>query len=264
MWHWLAFLPRVPQHDLGADGHPRPGSFMPPVGLPRRMFAGGNLRVDRPLAVGALLERRSTVTAVERKSGRTGELCFVTVRHSLSDEAGGAVEETQEIVYLEAAQAASSAASPADSSAASPATSPAGGHSGAPGEQTPLADVADDWPLRLRIEMTPTLLFRFSALTYNAHRIHYDRDWATGVEGYEGIVVHGPLQAIALGELCRRRPARLELSGFSFRARRAAFAGGEMSFLGHRDGGSVALRAVDATGRTTMEAEATLRRDEAR
>jgi 3-methylfumaryl-CoA hydratase len=237
LWHWLAFLPRTPQRDLGDDGHPRPGSFMPPA-EGRRMFAGGHLVLDGGLRVGAELRRRSEVTAVEQKEGRSGRLQFVTVTHQLhpAQSGGPAVTDVQDIVYRP----------PAPPAAAGAASAP-----------DPTADAGRwDWGFELRPD--PTLLFRFSALTYNAHRIHYDRTYATEVEGYPGLVVHGPLQAIALAELCRRNLPDRPLRSFRFRALRPAFDGRPLQVVGRADGEDrIALAVVDDAGSTTMQADAT-------
>jgi 3-methylfumaryl-CoA hydratase len=187
------------------------------------------------LQVGGVLQRRSTVTSVEEKKGRSGDLVFVKVVHEVTDEGGGRLTEEQDIVY----RAATTAGSPA------------------PAE--PVAVPDRDWPWRWQLEIDPTLLFRFSALTYNAHRIHYDRDYATGVEGYPGLVVHGPLQAVALAELCRRHdPA--PLVEFSFRGVQPAFDDGPLRLRGRLDGHQVVLRAFDRHGRITTEAQAVLQR----
>jgi 3-methylfumaryl-CoA hydratase len=237
LWHWMAFLPRVPQAELGADGHPRVGAFLPPVPFPRRMFAGGRLEFGGPARVGEPLERESRVTSVEEKHGRSGALMFVTVRHEI--RAGGqvAITEQQDLVYR----------------------GEAGGGGGAtPGAAPAEAEEQWEWDWSLPIE--PTLLFRFSALTYNAHRIHYDRPYATTVEGYPGLVVHGPLQAVTLAELCRRHRSDRPLRAFRFRAVSPAFDDGPIRLRGRTDAGGaeVTLRASDHHGATTMQSSATL------
>jgi 3-methylfumaryl-CoA hydratase len=255
LWHWLAFLPRVPQRDLGADGHPRLGGFMPPVELPRRMFAGGWFEFEAPAPIGEPLERESRVTSVEEKSGRSGALVFVKVRHEVRAAGRLAVVEEQDIVYRgETAPATPKppAAAPAPAAAVAPAAAAARGRGAA---RPPAAPGQWSWDLPI----DPTLLFRFSALTYNAHRIHYDRRYATEVEGYPGLVVHGPLQAVALAELCRRRSDR-PLGTFRFRAVSPAFDDGPVHLHGtpDPDSGSVALTASDDHGTATMQATATL------
>ena len=225
LWHWVA-LPRwSPSSVLGLDGHPARGSFLPPVELPRRMFAGGAVTFHAPVRVGDVVRREAAVTAVEHKQGRSGELVVVTVVTRLS--AGGrlAVEETQDLVYRgEGARSA-----PAPVAELAPAA--------------PLAR-AGEWAWSFRTD--PTLLMRFSAATANAHRIHYDHPYATAVEGYPGLVVHGPLMTLALAEV-----ARLE-----------GVAGGRVRRLAHRNlaplfcGAPATLRrtSVDtAEGTTTIQ-----------
>ena len=234
LWHWLAFLPRVPQRELDADGHPRRGGFLPPVELPRRMFAGGRFSFVRPVRVGERLTRLSRVASVEEKEGRSGRLVFVTVRHEIGP-AGGAVSiiEEQDLVYR--------------------------GPSG-PVREPPPAGEDDAWRWALDIAVDATLLFRFSALTYNAHRIHYDRTYATDVEGYPGLVVHGPLQAVALAELCRRHAGDRALASFSFRGVRPLFDNdATLKLRGGEEDGRALLVAAGA-GAPTMEAEAALAR----
>jgi 3-methylfumaryl-CoA hydratase len=187
LWHWVA-LPRwAASGGLGADGHPRRGSFLPPVALPRRMFAGGEIRFHAPLLVGSTVRRVAEVVSVQEKNGRSGALVVVDVRIRLFGETNElAIEETQNLIYREAAPVSDRPAELPSAEAA------------VPGK--PLHRAADNaWELRT----DPSLLARFSAATANAHRIHYDWPYATGVEGYPGLVVHGPLQAIALAEIHR-------------------------------------------------------------
>jgi 3-methylfumaryl-CoA hydratase len=241
LWHWLAFLPRVAQRELGDDGHPRTGRFLPPV-QGRRMFAGGRLTFTGPLPVGRPLHRRSTVASTEEKAGRSGRLVFVTVAHDIGSGHGDlAVSETQDLVYRP--------------------VPPPGGTTGAGSASGAEADIDPDagWDWAFDLVPDAPLLFRFSALTYNAHRIHYDRPYATGVEGYPGLVVHGPLQAVALAELCRRHLPDRALATFGFRALRPAFDGNRLRLRGRITGaGAVTLTAFDHHGQPTMQAEATL------
>jgi 3-methylfumaryl-CoA hydratase len=200
------------------------------------MFAGGRIQLGRPALVARPLHRTSSVTSVTEKSGRSGDLVFVEVTHQLSAGGGPLVTEVQDLVYR--GQTAGPAAA-------------------APPEQD---DGSWDWEEELATD--PTVLFRFSALTYNAHRIHYDRPYATDVEGYPGLVVHGPLQAVALAELCRRHLPERRVTSFAFRARRPAFDGAPLRLRGRLvddDDGKVELVAVDATGHPTMTAEVSLR-----
>ena len=262
LWHWLAFLPRVPQRELGEDGHPRVGTFLPPIGLGRRrMYAGGQFELGGALPVGATLQRESVVSSVEEKSGRSGSLVFVTVRHELRAPSGSsagpaAVVEHQDLVYR---------AMPAPPAGGAPAAETTDG-----GPPDPEAE--QDWTWTWTLSPDPTLLFRFSALTYNAHRIHYDRTYATTAEGYPGLVVHGPLQAVALAELCRRFLPHRRLTSFRFRALRPAFDGHALRFCGRLaaaaraggpDGGegegeAIDLAAIDHEGHVTMRASARL------
>lgn len=187
LWHWVA-LPRwSPSHILDTDGHPRRGDFLPPIRLPRRMFAGGEVQLPGRLLVGQSLRREAAVIAVSEKQGRSGALVIVDVRIRLYHLDGDlAVEEVQHLVYREAAAGGGRSAEPPG--AAAP-------HPGAP-----LYQINDDeWELRT----DASLLMRFSAATANAHRIHYDWPYATQVEGYPGVVVHGPLQTLALAEIHR-------------------------------------------------------------
>jgi 3-methylfumaryl-CoA hydratase len=169
--HWCLAPPIAPITAVGADGHAAKGEFLPPVPLPRRMWAGGTIETVSPLCEGDLVTRRSTIGDISYKEGRTGPLCFVAVDHEIATERGVALRERHNIVYREAA-----------SPGAQPAPTPA------PAEPQP-ADLT--WT----VEASPVLLFRYSAITFNGHRIHYDHPYVTGVEGYDGLVVHGPIQA---------------------------------------------------------------------
>jgi 3-methylfumaryl-CoA hydratase len=190
LWHWVYLLDRPAQADLGPDGHPVRGTLPAPPGPGRRrMFAGGRVRTRGPLRCGTPATRHSSVLAVTEKQGRSGHLTFVTVSHRV--EQGGAlvVDEEQDIVYRDAvATTGDTAADDASGAAAAP-------------ESTVVPPGEDEW----EIEVSPVLLFRFSALTYNAHRIHYDRDYCRDVEGYPGLLTHGPLQALAMAEAARAR-----------------------------------------------------------
>lgn len=186
LWHWLAVPTWSTSGTLGADGHPRRGSFLPPIDLPRRMFAGGEVRLHAPITIGSTLRREAEVTAVEHKSGRSGELVVVTTRTRLFDGSTLCLDERQDLIFRGAAERDPDAP---------PASAP---RSSVPG--VPLRAVAaGEWELHT----DPSLLMRFSAATANAHRIHYDWPYATGVEGYPGLVVHGPLMTLALAETAR-------------------------------------------------------------
>ncbi|HYH30816.1 MAG TPA: MaoC family dehydratase N-terminal domain-containing protein [Pseudonocardia sp.] len=203
LWHWLHLLDHPGQRELGDDGHPVAGAFLPPIPDRRRMFAGGRLTVRSPLPIGEEVVRRSSVVEVAPKSGRSGAMVFVTVRHELLRDGEVAVVEEQDLAYR---------------------SQVAGTARGLPAE---LPVVGEHTPGRwhLRLDPTPALLFRFSALTYNAHRIHYDAPYVTEVEGYPGLVVHGPLLALLMLELPRRHAPDVGIERFEFRLRRPAFAG---------------------------------------
>jgi 3-methylfumaryl-CoA hydratase len=225
--HWCLAPPIVPNSGTGADGHPARGDFLPPVPLPRRIWAGGAIRFLAPIRVGDTVRRHSTVRDVTLKEGRSGTLVFVTVEHSFLGPDGTAVEERQDIVYREpsgAAPAAGTPALPADVVAA--------------------------------FDPSPLALFRYSAVTFNGHRIHYDRTYAMEVEGYGGLVVHGPLQATLLANFAARHlgrpPAR-----FTYRGVRPLIdTEGPLELrLWPADNG-VRLATVGADGLARMEAEA--------
>ena len=201
LWHWFYLLDHPAQAGIGADGHPVAGPFLPPIPGRRRMFAGGRLRQDAPIPVGAELSSRSAVTNVEVKSGRSGDLAFVTVRHELAAGSVPVGVEEQDIVYRSEPEGA------APRRVSRP---PEGVH--AP---------AGEW--RAELATGPVLLFRFSALTYNGHRIHYDRPYATQAEGYPDLVVHGPLLALLALELPRINAPEQVVRSLGYRLKRPAF-----------------------------------------
>jgi 3-methylfumaryl-CoA hydratase len=237
--HWLYFLPAARQSELGADGHALRGGFLPPVPLPRRMWAGGRLQFHHPLRVGDEVTRTSTIQQVDAKAGRSGPLVFVTVRHEIANAHGTALSEEHDIVYREA-----------------PPAGPAGAAWSAPAPQAAPAD-AD---FSRDIAPDPVLLFRYSALTFNGHRIHYDRKHVTEVEGYPGLVVHGPLIATLLVDLLRGERPQAELAHFGFTAVRPLFEPRGFRVCGREEpGGGFALWASDAQGLLAMRAEARVR-----
>ncbi|MFY7854874.1 MAG: FAS1-like dehydratase domain-containing protein [Rubrivivax sp.] len=238
--HWLYFLPQALQRDIGDDGHPRRGDFLPPVPLPRRMWAGGRFVFHRPLVVGQAATRHSTVTAVDAKMGRSGLLVFVTVQHDVEDAEGAVLTEWHDIVYREAPQPG--AAATADQKVAVP------------------ADAAPVPSFRRTLAPDPVLLFRYSALTFNGHRIHYDRSHCRDVEGYPGLVVHGPLMATMLVDLLRRHRPEAVLERFAFKALHPVFDTAPLTLCGAEAGNDTwRLWVADDTGRTTMQAEAVTR-----
>jgi 3-methylfumaryl-CoA hydratase len=237
-FHWTLFPPLARQSELGRDGHQKRGGFLPPVVLPRRMWAGGRLAFHAPLFVGEEIRRISEIERVQEKRGKSGRLVFVLVRHRLSGAAGLAIEEEHDIVYREAPT---------------------------PGAEAPAADAGAEPAPRgeWRREIVPddVLLFRYSALTFNGHRIHYDRRYATAEEGYPGLVVHGPLIATLLLDLLRRRLPEAEVARFAFRALRPTFDTGPFAVDGAPGGkpGHYRLWSIDHGGATAMEADAWVR-----
>lgn len=233
LWQWFYFLPKAPQSRLGPDGHPERGGFMPPIDLPRRMFAGARMTFHRPLIIGRPARRDAVIRDVSQKTGRSGTLAFVTVGYTFVQDGETCLEEEQDIVYRE------------------------------PGAPLPRPEPKDlpappagAWSKRVAPD--PTLLFRFSALTFNGHRIHYDRPYATHVEGYPGLVVHGPLTAILLMELVRHNAGR-PVTAFEFRGRAPLFDlfPFRVAAVPAADG-TVALEALGPDATAAMTAKATL------
>lgn len=234
LWHWLYFLEPSKQSELAQDGHPQRGDFLPPIALPRRMWAGSRLNFIRPLLVGEAIERTSTIRSIKLKQGRSGSLGFVCVAHELSDSAGVLLQEEHDIVYRDM---------------------PTGNISAQP----PLkADENCDFVTTVTPDST--LLFRYSALTFNAHRIHYDRAYAKDVESYPGLVVHGPLLATLLLELLTDNYPDAVLSGFSFKAMKPVFDTESFQVCGTKpdNTGSSKLWIADNAGNLCMEARAEL------
>ena len=230
LWHWLFFTPRALARDIGPDGHERRGGFLPPVELPRRMWAGGRLEFMHPLTVGDEIVRTSRILDVTGKQGRSGTLVFVTVRHEIANAQGVAIAEEHDIVYRDAPRPG--AVPPA------PAPAPA------------------DAQFRREIHPDPVLLFRYSALTFNGHRIHYDRRYVTEVEGYPGLVVHGPLIATLLLDLLRRELPGATVTRFAFKAVRPTFDLHPFAVCGRVQGQTVELWCQDHEGWLTMQATA--------
>lgn len=232
LWHWMHFLTVSPLREAGTDGHPRRGGFLPPVPLPRRMWAGSRLEFLKPIRIGEMARKTSRILKVDHKSGRSGELVFVTVRHEYAGEAGPALTEEHDIVYREA---------PAP---------------GAPAPTPPRAREDAAWSRT--ISPDAVLLFRYSALTFNSHRIHYDFPYVTGEEGYPGLIVHGPLIATLLLDLLRREMPEATVTGFAFRAVSPLFSGRLFDVRGKPDGKSVDLWAANCDGGLAMEGKATI------
>ena len=230
--HWLYFLPTVRQSELAPDGHPKRGGFLPPVPLPRRMWAGARFEFHRPLHIGESMGRKSTIADVSTKDSRVGPLIFVLVRHEIAGPAGLALVEEHDIVYRQA-----------------------------PGsiEVTPqplAAPTGAVW--RRDIHADEVMLFRYSALIFVGHRIHYDRRYATEVEGYPGLVVHGPLIATLLADLLRRHSSA-PLKSLRFRAISPLFDNAPFAVCGMPEpDGRASLWAQNAEGALAMKAEAVM------
>jgi 3-methylfumaryl-CoA hydratase len=229
LFHWLYFWTVVPPSGLGIDGHPAKGGFLPPIPLPRRMWAGGRVTFNAPLLLGEAVTRTSTILKIETKTGKSGELVFVTLGHEIANGHGVAVIEEQDLVYR------------------------AAGGSAAATANTAPPEVSDAlW--RDDVNPDPILLFRYSALTMNGHRIHYDRPYAMDEEFYPGLVVHGPLQATLLAQQAQRNLGR-PLKRFDFRGQSPAFEGVPLTLNGNPDGNGAKLWAAQRA--ITMTATAT-------
>ena len=234
LWHWLFFLEQAPQSQVAADGHAQKGNFLPAVPLPRRMWAGSRFKFHHPLLIDQQVQRVSTIKSIDAKQGKSGDLVFVCVQHELSNDAGVAIEEEHDIVYR---------------------------------SNPPLADIsqplAEGKPapqarsFSKEINPDPVLLFRYSALTFNGHRIHYDRNYVTEVEGYPGLIVHGPLLASLLVELLHDYQPDSRLKEFEFKAIRPVFDLNKFSVCGHASSdGEFDLWVEDHDGFLCMKAHA--------
>ena len=237
LWHWLFFTPQARASEIGTDGHAKRGGFLPPVPLPRRMWAGGRLQFNHPLQVGDEITRLSRIADVNVKHGRSGALVFVTVRHEVSNARGLALSEEHDIVYRDHPVPDASQPEPQP----------------APTESAFSREIVPD----------PVLLFRYSALTFNGHRIHYDRPYVTEVEGYPGLIVHGPLIATLLLDLLRRERPLARVRRFVFKAMRPVFDLHPFTVCGQPETGAhgaqrVALWARDHEGFLAMQAHAEL------
>jgi 3-methylfumaryl-CoA hydratase len=230
--HWCLAQPVFPMAQLGPDGHPTRGGFLPPVPLPRRMWAGGELQIFEALRVGDEMTRSSVISDVTMKSGSTGVLYFVSVDHEITTSRGTALRERQDIVYRDnpAAQTPASAKPPAPP----------------PSAQVSERHMADS-----------VLLFRYSALTFNGHRIHYDRDYVTKVEGYPGLIFHGPLQAAFIVELAARLHGGTAPKKFAYRGLQPLFEGSEFSVNANDTGAGMELWTANSAGQPTMKGTAT-------
>ena len=231
-WHWLYFLPATPRSDTGEDGHPKKGGFLPPVPLPRRMWAAGSIQIEQPLILGKDAKKTTSIKSVEAKEGKSGNLVFVNLQHSYHQSEELCLTETQNLVYRDAPQARTSLP---------------------PGKQR--AETPD---FSKEICPDPVLLFRYSALTLNSHRIHYDRDYAVDVEFYPALLVHGPLLATLLLDLAYENIPNARLTTFDFRAIRPSFVANPLTVCGKRVQNELQLWSTDHEGNICMTATAKL------
>jgi 3-methylfumaryl-CoA hydratase len=232
--HWCLCLPDTATFELGEDGHPRKGGFLPPIALPRRMWASSKVNFHAPIRAGDSIRRRSTIANITEKTGSSGLLMFVDIDHETSANGIIAVTERQTLVYREATSAAP--------------------------EMRP-ADIALDlsgWDWHHSVIPCEAQLFRYSALTFNSHRIHYDLPYAVEVEHYPRLVVHGPLTATLLLDLARQKLGANQLKHFNFRGQSPAFAGEPLHRAGRAEANAITLIAFGGDGRTVMSAEASL------
>jgi 3-methylfumaryl-CoA hydratase len=229
--HWCLAQPVYPMSELGPDGHPTRGGFLPPVPLPRRMWAGGELEFFDALRVGDETTRTSRIADVTMKTGASGILCFVSVDHLVTTSRGTALRERQDIVYRDLSGAPAATAKP-------PAPPPVAKH-----RESHMADAV--------------LLFRYSALTFNGHRIHYDRDYVTGVEGYPGLIFHGPLQAALIVEMAARLHGGTAPKKFSYRGLQPLFEGSEFSINASETEAGLELWTANSQDQPTMKGTAT-------
>lgn len=230
--HWCLAPPVYPASQLSQDGHPTRGGFLPPVPLPRRMWAGGEIEFVDSLRVGDDVKRSSAIADINVKSGSTGTLCFVSVNHTITTPRGVAIKERHDIVYREATNGPQTAPK-------SPPPPAAAQH-----RETHMADTV--------------LLFRYSALTFNGHRIHYDRDYVTKVEGYPGLVFHGPMQAALLVEFAAKLNSGKAPAKFTYRGVQPLFEGSEFSVNANKTAAGLELWTANSQGAPTMKGVATL------
>jgi 3-methylfumaryl-CoA hydratase len=233
IWYWLYFLPIVPMSEVGQDGHPKRGGFLPPITLERRMWASGSLTFYHDLVIGEEIRKTSEIVKISEKEGKAGKLVFVTVKHLIQSAGRIAVQEEQNIVYLHMPK-----------SFVEPKPNP----------------IPDDLDWNEVYPVDPVLLFRFSALTFNGHRIHYDWKYATEVEKYPGLVVQGPLQALLLLESAKNHNPGRKPANFDFRAIRPIFAFDELHICGKSNpDGSQDIYTANADGNIGMQATITWR-----
>ena len=231
LWHWIYFLEGLPPGELGRDGHPARGGFLPPVPLPNRMWAGGRVAFLAPVPIGARVRKVSRILKVDHKVGRSGDLVFVTVLHEVGTLSGDVlVREEHDIVYKSASR---------------------------PSRPAATTDAPSAAPFEKRVTPTSTTLFRYSALTFNGHRIHYDQDYCREVEGYANLVIHGPLVATLLAGFAEEASGH-RLREFNYRVVSPALLGETITLGAAIDGAQVALTATLGDGTRSMDAEARL------
>ena len=228
-WHWMWFNPAEPWSALGPDGHPKKGGFLPPIPLPRRMWAGSRLTALRPIKVGQNIRKKSEIVDVSERRGKTGRLIFLVQKLSIFAGNDLCIEEDYDAVYREEATAASGQTQP------------------------PLPPEGAIWSKRIAPD--PVLLFRYSAVTFNGHRIHYDQPYVTKEEGYPGLIVHGPLTATLLLELARDSNPGKRIAFYSFRAVSPLYATAPFTVNGKPNGNGATLWAANPDGRLAMQAE---------
>ncbi|NRD89336.1 hypothetical protein C8024_07595 [Sphingopyxis sp. BSNA05] len=233
--HWCLCLPDAPTAELAEDGHPAKGGFLPPIPLPRRMWASSNVSFEHALQLGDEITRVSTVASIDEKSGKSGDLVFVAFDHETRVGERVAIRERQNIVYREPATTAAPAR--------------------VAGHETP--DLSG-WTWQQTIMSSEPLLFRYSALTFNSHRIHYDQPYAMQEEGYPGLVVQGPLMATLLLNLAASELGANRLSSFSFRGQAPAFANAAIYLVCKQEGEAITLAVIGDDGKEIMSAQAAI------
>jgi 3-methylfumaryl-CoA hydratase len=228
-WHWMWFNPAEPWSALGPDGHPKKGGFLPPIPLPRRMWAGSRLSAHKPIRVGQAISKKSEIVDVSERSGKTGRLIFLSQKLSIHAGDELCIEEDYEAVYREAANAAAGQTKP------------------------PAPPQGALWTRR--VDPDPVLLFRYSAVTFNGHRIHYDQPYVTKEEGYPGLIVHGPLTATLLLELARDSNPAKRIAAYSFRAVSPLYATAAFTVNGKPSAEGATMWAANPEGGLAMQAE---------
>ncbi len=233
LYHWLYFLGLVPTAALDIDGHPQRGGFLPPVALPRRMWVGSDVTFNGALRLGEEATRTSVIEDVSEKEGRSGRLVFVVIRHQIAGTDGIVITDRQTLVYRDRPSAME-----------------------APPRGKPAPEGSE---FSRMIEPSAAFLFRYSALIFNAHRIHYDHPYTVDVEGYPGLVVHGPLLATLLADLVRRERPESTIRRFRFSAVKPVFADAPFEVCGRAEGGArMTLWVRDGSGDLSVEAAAEL------